>query len=69
MYDFIYDEEAHIEINVLLCTDLGAAYAFIDDLYMELHFEHSSKPDRIRLRASNSEEHLLLFETHFDSVR
>ncbi len=65
MYDFIYDKEGLIEINELLCGDIGAAYAFIDDLYMELHFEQSSKPDRIRLRVSDSEEHLLLWETHF----
>ena len=65
MYDFIYDKEGLIEINELLCGDIGAAYAFIDDLYMELHFDQSSKPDRIRLRVSDSEEHLLLWETHF----
>jgi hypothetical protein len=65
LYDFIYDKEGLIEINELLCGDIGAAYAFIDDLYMELHFEQSSKPDRIRLRVSDSEEHLLLWETHF----
>ena len=65
MYDFIYDKEGLIEINELLCGDIGAAYAFIDDLYMELHFEQSSKPDRIRLRVSDSEDHVLLWETHF----
>jgi hypothetical protein len=65
LYDFIYDKEGLIEINELLCGDIGAAYAFIDDLYMELHFEQSSKPDRIRLRVSDSEDHVLLWETHF----
>jgi hypothetical protein len=65
LYDFIYDKEGLIEINELLCGDIGAAYAFIDDLYMELHFDQSCKPDRVRLRVSDSEEHLLLWETHF----
>ena len=68
LYDFIYDSEALIEMNVLLCDDVATAYEFMDDLYMELHGDASARPDRIRLRHSDSEEALVVMATHFDGV-
>jgi hypothetical protein len=69
MYDSIHDEKSHIEIDILSCTDLGAGYDFVDELFMELHFDQFSKPNPIRRRLPDSEEDLILFETHFDCVK
>jgi hypothetical protein len=55
-------------MNELLCADVATAYEFMDDLYMELHGDASARPDRIRLRHSDSEEALVVMATHFDGV-
>jgi len=64
--DFIYHQDHRIEITEVLVTDLWEAFEWMDEAFLELHFESSSTPSLLRLR--KDDEVLATWETHFDAV-
>jgi hypothetical protein len=66
IYDYVYTDQARIDMNELLCENLAVAYDFMDRLYLELHSEAGEMPNRIRLREPDTEEYLVDYETHGD---
>ena len=67
LFDYIYDSQKMIVSNELLSADLDSAIDFIDEHFMELHFEQESEISAIRLRNDQDDE-ILLYRLHLDAI-
>jgi len=64
--DFVYHQDHRIEITEVIVTDLWDAFEWLEETFLEIHREPSSKPDALRLR--KDQEIVATWQTHFDAV-
>jgi len=67
-YDLIYDDQNHMEVNVLFADDAATAFEFFDGLFLELHLDATRNPNTIRLRTNPDEEEIARFDMHYDAI-
>ena len=67
LFDYIYDSQKMSVSNELLSVDLDSAIDFIDEHFMELHFEEEIEISAIRLRNDQDDE-ILLYRLHLDAI-
>jgi len=63
----IYTEDNRLEIQELICQDRYEAIEWLQNHFLELHFEGDIKPDILCLR--KDDDVIAEWGTHFDALR
>ena len=64
--DMIYTTDNRLEIQELICQDRYEAIEWLQNHFLELHFERQNQPDILCLR--RDQEVIARWETHFDAL-
>lgn len=64
--DVIFTDEDRFEIQELICADRDEAVEWLEQYFLELHFDRDVKPDAVRLRKGDAV--VTEWTTHFDGL-